>query len=54
VLVVGDLVELREVAFEQHKKIKKKFIFIFYFFIFPSLGLSPANVCGVKPWEPPV
>jgi hypothetical protein len=61
----GGPAELREVACNHQKIIIiiiiiiyiyiYLFIFIIYylFIIFSCLGLSPADVRGVKPWEPP-
>jgi hypothetical protein len=52
-LGAGGPAELREVACNQKKIIIiiKKFIYLFIYFC--ALGLSPADVRGVKPWEPP-
>jgi hypothetical protein len=42
---------------KKKQKIKIKiifyFLFLFLFLFFSSLGLNPADVRGVKPWEPP-
>jgi hypothetical protein len=41
----------RSPASNKQKKKKKKTLFLN--FIFSCFGLSPADVRGVKPWEPP-
>jgi hypothetical protein len=38
---------------ERKKKEKKRKISFIFIFIFSSFGLNPADVRGVKPWEPP-
>jgi hypothetical protein len=38
---------------EEGKKKKKRILLFYYFIIFSSFRLNPADVRGVKPWEPP-
>jgi hypothetical protein len=54
-LVAGDLAELRGAACAQqgNQKLKIKLKIFFYFSYFCFVGLSPAAIRGVKPWEPP-